>query len=318
MRAVLAAGSMMWMLVGWSCPSRGTASDDDGSDQGVGPDASSGSVTSGAPCGEGGAHAGTGGAGGVAGNGGGFGIGGSAGLGGGFGTGGFGTGGFGAGGFGTGGDGGSGGGGGGGSGFSDLVCSDSCTGDPAPTCVATHAYTELPPWAITIELDSCNGCGCCNPDGTLAETSDTPCATCAIDAALAAAGVAQTLGYGSRLMDCVTGHAEAPIHGGVLVVGGWQPNGEWLLTLTPALPVGQLGLTALAAAGSRVALEGYAEDGTLVGTDSYDWGGVPAGTCDDANPSARFLGITSCGAPMTTFIVRSSGPDTYVDTITVN
>jgi hypothetical protein len=63
-------------------------------------------------------------------------------------------------------------------------------------------------------------------------------------------------------------------------------------------------------------LKGYSAEGNIVGEDTFDWSDWPAGTCEVANPAARFFGFRACCGAMTGVTAWFTNPNAALDSVT--
>ncbi len=185
-----------------------------------------------------------------------------------------------------------------------------------------NSITKMPAGSKSIHFDTCTGCpDCCNANNNFIEPITNACVECSLDATFNVNGIARKGGSGTSFVSCITGNADAPIGNQALFVGAeFQPTfNTYGVELTFDQPVTFFGFSAVATASTsepKILVEGYSEDGVLVGTDSFDFSGWAAGTCEVSNPAARFFGFRACCGKMKSVVVSFSDPNAAMDTLT--
>jgi hypothetical protein len=202
------------------------------------------------------------------------------------------------------------------------VCEKGPDVPPPDSCqVEIDSISEMPPGSVTLNFDSCVGCPCCTPEGAYPSPLGNDCVTCSIDGALAEKGITRKGGSGTSFVSCITGNASAPIGQQALFVDTtFSPGpGGYGIELTFPQGVSFFGFSAVPTSSNSmplVVLKGYSAEGDLVGEDTFDWSDWPAGTCEVANPAARFFGFRACCGTMTRVTAWFTDPNAALDSVT--
>lgn len=199
----------------------------------------------------------------------------------------------------------------------DMCVTGACVKGPdAPSPLSCQmglaTIASMPPGTTTLTFDTCEGgCACCGPGGTYPQGVTVDCATCSIDASLAAHGITRKGGSGTVFVDCITGNAAAPLAKEALFAEG----GTIELTFAQGVKVfGFAALPSSSASTPTVTLEGYSSDGLLVGTDAFTFT-TPGGDCTTSNPAAQFFGFRACCGTIARVVATFSQWDTAIDAI---
>ena len=202
------------------------------------------------------------------------------------------------------------------------VCQEGPNLPPPDSCqVDIDSINKMPPGSTTLDFDSCVGCPCCTPEGAYPLPLTNECVTCSIDGALAEKGITREGGSGTSFVSCITGNASAPIGQQAIFVGTtFSPGpGGYGIELTFSQGVSFFGFSAVPTASNSmpmVVLKGYSAAGDIVGEDTFDWSDWPAGTCEVANPAARFFGFRACCGAMTRVTAWFTNPNAALDSVT--
>lgn len=193
-----------------------------------------------------------------------------------------------------------------------------CGNDPVQRITVSscgvNSVLAMPPGATVVDLNDCGGCGCCDAGAS------ADCEQCGVEAALAANGISSPDAFGTQFVDCVSGNADAPMgEGALFLMPSLSVANTSDLTLVLDQGVTAFGLSVAPSgsdSGVPVTLVAYAADGKAIGTTTFDFRGLSGGSCDSIDASARFLGLQSCGAPITRVVVRAEGYNMAVDMLT--